>query len=126
MALLSDEVAARLRRLDMKCGTVQITVRDPAFHDISRQKGLEIPTYLAREITGTALELLRQSWNPRSPVRALTVTAQNLLPAGEAVEQLEACCRPNPRRGGRKWSGWSAPWMGSVGNTERTPFSPPG
>ncbi|MCI5704013.1 MAG: DNA polymerase IV [Pseudoflavonifractor sp.] len=89
VALLSDEVAARLRRLDMKCGTVQITVRDPAFHDISRQKGLEIPTYLAREITGTALKLLRQSWNPRSPVRALTVTAQNLLPAGEAVEQLD-------------------------------------
>ncbi len=88
-ALLSDEVAARLRRLDMKCATVNITVRDPSFHDISRQKKLNAPTYLAREITQAAMELLRQSWNPKLPVRALTVTAQNLMPADQAVEQLD-------------------------------------
>lgn len=88
-AMLSDEVAVRLRQLGMKCSTVSIAVRDPNFHDISRQKPLTVPTYLAREITGTAMELLRQSWNPRSPVRALTVTAQHLLPADQAAEQLD-------------------------------------
>lgn len=88
IALLSDDIAARLRQLDMKCATVSVTVRDPAFHDSSRQRGLEVPTYLAREITQTAMELLRQFWNPRSPVRALTITAQSLLPADQAGEQL--------------------------------------
>ncbi len=89
VAMLSDEVAARLRRLDMKCATVNIAVRDPNFKDISRQKGLPSPTYLAREITQAAMELLRQSWDPRAPVRALTVTGQNLMPADQAGEQLD-------------------------------------
>lgn len=89
VSMLSDEVAARLRRLDMKCSTVSIAVRDPNFHDISRQKPLAVPTYLAREITGAAMELLRHSWNPHAPVRALTVTGQNLMPADQAGEQLD-------------------------------------
>ncbi len=89
VSLLADEVAARLRRLDMKCATVNIAVRDPNFKNISRQKGLDVPTFLARELTQAAMELLRQSWNPAAPVRALTVTAQNLMPAGQAVEQLD-------------------------------------
>lgn len=89
VALLSDEVAARLRRLNRKCTTVQIAVRDTSFHDISRQKGLEVPTYLAREISGIGTELLHASWNPRVPVRALTVTGQNLISADETGEQLD-------------------------------------
>jgi len=89
VSLLSDEVAVRLRQLDMKCTTVSVAVRDPNFHDISRQKRLDVPTYLAREITQAVMALLEKAWNPRSPVRALTVTAQNLLPAGQAVEQLD-------------------------------------
>ncbi len=89
VSLLSDEVAARLRQLNMKCATVSVAVRDPNFHDISRQKGLDTPTFLAREITQAVMELLKASWNPRAPVRALTVTAQNLLPADQAVEQLD-------------------------------------
>ena len=86
---LSDQVAARLRRHGLKCTAVQITVRDPEFKDICRQKRLEAPTCVTREIAGAAMELLRASWNPRAPVRALTVTAQNLIPEGEAAEQLD-------------------------------------
>ena len=88
VALLSDDVAARLRRLDMKCATVSIAVRAPDFSGASQQKGLDTPTYLAREVSQAAMALLRQFWDPRSPVRALTVTAQSLLPADQAGEQL--------------------------------------
>lgn len=88
VTMLSDEVAARLRQLDLKCATVNIAVRDPNFQNISRQKGLSSPTYLTREITQAAMELLTASWSPTAPVRALTVTAQNLLPADQAAEQL--------------------------------------
>lgn len=89
LALLSDEVAARLRQLDLKCATVSIAVRDPSFQNISRQKALPSPTYLSRELTQAAMELLTSSWNPSAPVRALTVTAQNLIPAEQAGEQLD-------------------------------------
>ncbi len=66
MTMLADEVAVRLRQLDMKCATVNITIRDPNFKDISRQKGLSSPTYLAREIIQAAMELLEQSWTSRT------------------------------------------------------------
>ena len=89
VTLLSDEVAVRLRQLDMQCATVNIAVRDPNFKDISRQKGLSSPTYLAREITQACMELLHTAWNPKAPVRALTVTAQTLIPAEQAGEQLD-------------------------------------
>ncbi len=89
VTLLADEVGARLRQLDMKCATVSISVRDPNFKDISRQKPLGVPTYLARELTETCMELLESSWNPKAPVRALTVTAQNLMPSDQAGEQLD-------------------------------------
>ena len=89
VSLLSDQVAARLRQLDRKCTTVSVAVRDPSFRDISRQKPLDTPTYLAREITAAAMDLLRRSWSPAAPVRALTVTGQNLIPSQEAAEQVD-------------------------------------
>jgi len=88
VGLLSDEVAERLRRLELKCATVSVAVRDPSFANISRQKRLSDPSFLAREIGAAAMDLLRQCWDPRRPVRAMTVTAQDLLPAAEAAEQL--------------------------------------
>ena len=99
VALLSDEVAARLRQLDMKCATVSLTVRDPNFKDITRQKVLDAPSFLAREIDRAAMAILRQAWTAQSPVRALTVTAQNLMPADQAVEQLDLLyTTPSPQR----------------------------
>ena len=89
VSALSDEVAARLRRCAMKCTAVQVTIRDPNFKDICRQKRLETPTYVSRDIAAAAMELLRRTWNSRAPVRALTVTAQNLIEAAQAAEQLD-------------------------------------
>ncbi len=89
VAELSDEVAARLRKCALKCTTVQVTIRDPNFKDICRQKRLDAPTYVSRDIAAAAMELIRASWSERAPVRALTVTAQNLLEEGQAAEQLD-------------------------------------
>ena len=86
---LADEVAARLRKHGLKCTTVQITVRDPSFKDICRQKRLGAPTYVSRDLTDSAMELLRSCWNERQPVRALTITAQNLVEEGDAGEQVD-------------------------------------
>lgn len=89
VVLLSDGVAMRLRMDGLKCTTVQVTIRDPNFKDICRQKRLEAPSYLTREIAGAALELIQASWAARAPVRALTVTGQNLVPEDQAAEQLD-------------------------------------
>ncbi len=43
IAVLADSVATRLRREGMYAGGIQVTVRDPAFHDRSRQKQLPVP-----------------------------------------------------------------------------------
>ena len=85
---LSDEVAVRLRKHALKCTTVQVTIRDPNFKDICRQKRLSAPTYVSRDLTDAAMELIRASWNPKAPVRALTITAQNLVEEQDAGEQL--------------------------------------
>ena len=86
---LSDQVAARLRKRGMKCQGVSLAIRDPYFRDLSRQKRLEVPTDLGRELSQAAMELARGCWNMENPVRALTVTAIYLIPAGEAGAQLD-------------------------------------
>lgn len=85
---LADEVAARLRRHGLRCATVQVTIRDPGFKDICRQKPLRTPSYTAREIGGAAMELITASWSMKNPIRALTITGQNLVGEDEVTEQL--------------------------------------
>lgn len=85
---LADQVAARLRKHGMLCQGISLAVRDPDFKDLSRQTRLEPPTDLARELAQAAMELADSFWNMSSPVRAMTVTAIYLIPAGEAGAQL--------------------------------------
>lgn len=87
-ALLADRVAMELRKNAMVCRTLQITLRDPNFKDICRQRPMPQPSQFARELTREAGEILRACWRPGSPVRALTLTAQNLCPQEEAWEQV--------------------------------------
>ena len=79
ISMLADQVAARLRACGKKCGGVSLAIRDPNFHDISRQCQLDNPTDLARELTQTAMGLARECWNGTAPVRALTITAIYLV-----------------------------------------------
>ena len=85
--LLAESVASRLRRAGAFCRTVQVQIKSPALHVISRQKSTARPTATRREIAETAMAILREAWPMQNPVRALTVTAQNLVFAGEAAEQ---------------------------------------
>jgi DNA polymerase-4 len=64
-----------------------VTIKDTALKSITRQKTVP-PTWLAADLTRACLELVRACWPKGKPIRLLTVTAQNLLPAGQAVEQL--------------------------------------
>ena len=87
IAVLADSVSTRLRREGLYAGGIQVTVRDPAFHDRSRQKQLPAPTHLIRDLTNAAMALTEELWTPPAPIRALTVTAIHLSSDGEAYEQ---------------------------------------
>ena len=89
IAMLTDEVASRLRHYGLYAGGIQVTVRNPEFHDRSRQRQFSAPTHLFRDLMGTAMELINELWKPPSPVRLLRVTAINLVPADEAFEQVD-------------------------------------
>lgn len=89
VSLLADQVAVRLRRHHLKATTLQVTIRDPRFHDICRQKPLPAPTCVARELSGAAMELICSAWSVSAPIRAITLTAHNLVPEDQAVEQLD-------------------------------------
>ena len=89
IAILADSVATRLRYSGLYAGGVQVTVRDPQFHDRSRQTQLSAPTHLIRELTEAAMDLTHQLWRPPAPVRALTVTAIHLVPQEDAYEQVD-------------------------------------
>ena len=87
LVVLADNVAARMRRAGVKCATVQVTIKDTALKSITRQKTVP-PTCLAADLTRTCMDLIRASWPRGKPIRLLTVTAQHLLPAGQAAEQI--------------------------------------
>lgn len=86
---LADEVAGRMRRHGVKCRTVQVTIRDPEFKNITRQCALKTPTHLASELAESALAIIADSWDMRRPIRMITVTGLNLF-SGESddAEQL--------------------------------------
>lgn len=83
---LSDTVAGRLRKYQMKAYGVKVDIKDPNFRTISRQKQLEVPTNLAEEIRKNAMEIIRTSWRLSDPVRLLTITAINLVDEDESQQ----------------------------------------
>ena len=94
IAVLADSVATRLRHLELCAGGVQVTIRDPQFHDRSRQRQLPVPTHLIRDLTEAATDLAEQLWKPPAPVRALTVTALHLVSERDAYEQTDLFSAP--------------------------------
>lgn len=89
---LSDEVAMRLREEGMRCSMLQIMVRNPSMKTISRQGKMTWPTCLQKEIVDRAMEILHENWKEDAPVRALSVTAQQLLPRQAVLEQGNLWC----------------------------------
>ena len=89
LATLSDSVAMRLRRQGLYCSGVQVTIKDSSFCSISRQKRLESPTRLMKDIQRAAMELTRSAWRAPTPIRMLTVTALHITESAESFEQLD-------------------------------------
>lgn len=89
ISLLSDMVAARLRSYGKKGNVVQITVRDPDFISLQRQKTLNFATNLQREITDAAMMLMKSNWSFSHPVRLLGVSVSGLCGENEDYRQFD-------------------------------------
>ncbi|MBT3273420.1 MAG: DNA polymerase IV [Spirochaetales bacterium] len=83
---LAEDVAIRLRENELKCGGVQVAIRDPQFKTITRQKQLEQPTHLIIEIFEATLQILKEQWDLDKPIRMLTITGIYLVSANEAKQ----------------------------------------
>lgn len=89
IAILSDMVAVRLRRHGLYATGIQVTIRDPSFKTITRQKQLQRGTHLAVEIMDASMDIIDNSWKISNPIRMLTVTALSPVSADELSEQLD-------------------------------------
>lgn len=96
---ISDQVASRLRRHQVKCTTVQVVIKDPDFRIISRQKPLKKPTHLSQDLYECALSIIQDSWKTTAPIRMLSITGANLVGDGEDTvqEQLSLFDPPGER-----------------------------
>jgi len=88
LTALADRVASRLRKANMKCATLQLTIKDTNLKVITRQRPAPFPLWLSSDIAAEAFEILQSSWKIGVPIRMMAVTGQNLIPSGEAKEQL--------------------------------------
>ena len=86
ISYLSESIAVRMRKKGVKCTVVQVTIKDPDLHSIQRQKKLDSPTNLAKDITDKAMEIIRRSWNMKNPIRMLTVTGGGIVPENGAEQ----------------------------------------
>ncbi len=99
---LSGSVAARLRHQGLKCRAVQVTIKDPSFKVITRQKALPAPSHLSSDLESCAMELIDANWPKDKPIRLLTVTALKLVEKERAVEQLSLFDSPEVQLGREK------------------------
>lgn len=88
LEMLCEEVAHRLRIAGQKACTLSVSIKDTMLQTLSRQAPLDRPTDLARELSVAAFAILQAGWNMGRPIRALTVTAMQLVRASESYEPI--------------------------------------
>lgn len=84
---LSDTVAGRLRKYQLKAYGIKVDIKDTSLKVASHQKQLMNPTNLADEIREHAFSIVHDVWPSGKPIRMLTVTGINLVNEDEG-EQL--------------------------------------
>ena len=89
---LSDTVAGRLRKYQLKAFGVKVDIKDTGLKVASHQKQLISPTNLADEIRKESFDIVKSVWPEGKPIRMLTVTGINLVNEDEG-EQLSLFAR---------------------------------
>ena len=78
-----------------------MTLKNPRFKSVSRQKILTRSTDLAKTIAEASLELIHSCWSPTSPIRSITITASRFHESGgeqlSLLQTAEAQADPEKR-----------------------------
>ena len=88
LSALASDVCARMRHQGIKCKTVQLSVKDVNFKTVQRRLPLEQATNSTKKIYSCALDIFNKCWSLKKPIRAMTVTALNLVYETEYQEQI--------------------------------------
>jgi DNA polymerase IV len=92
---LSEMVSKRLREHRLYGRTIQLKLRYEDFTTITRASTLDHATQLDREVAEAIIQLFRQAWDHKTPIRLLGVYAGSL----QAVEgQMNLLEEPRTRR----------------------------
>jgi len=75
---LSENLAARLRKLNKCCSSISVSIRSSDFKDYSHQRKLINPTDSTRKIAETCMQLFDEAWK-KEPVRQLGVALTQLI-----------------------------------------------
>ncbi len=101
--LLCESVAARMRRHQVACSTVSISLRDTSLMCFGRQMRLQQPTDAAEDIAKAAVHLLHEAYQWEIPLRSLGVAGGSLISTCQDVQTnlwLPAARRQNNRLDG--------------------------
>jgi len=79
--VLSESVAERLRKHNLKGTTIQIHVRDNELASIERQAKLINCSCISEEIAKKAMQIFCKHWHWQKPIRSLGVRATDLVTA---------------------------------------------
>lgn len=77
--IISESVATRMKRHDVKCRTIRIQIKDTNLKTVSRQRAIDPPTNLEKVLRDVSFELLCEIWDVKKPIRAITITGANLV-----------------------------------------------
>ncbi len=77
--LLAESVSARLRENHFKGDVVEISVRDNELYSFTRQRKLDMATNITNEIASAAMQLFRDNYRWRKPIRSVGVRVSSLV-----------------------------------------------
>lgn len=81
--VLIESVAARLKEQNLEGSVISLSLRDTNLKSVSRQRKLDQPTDLVKDIMKIAIYLIRYKFDFSPPYRSLTVTVSNLTMKNE-------------------------------------------
>ena len=89
--VLCESVARRLRGNGLCCRVISISVRDTELYSFTRQKKLDMPTDITKEIADTAYELFCENYDFDCNVRSMGVSVSDFCSDSQNV-QLSLFC----------------------------------
>lgn len=84
--VLSESVAARLRKHGFKCRTISVSVRNSDLYSFEKQGKLVVPSYTSGDIAGKAMELFTANYKWDKPIRSIGVRGTDLVTADTHIQ----------------------------------------